>query len=121
METIKIKVFDVTGRYGTDENDATPIYALVSKHLKQGDSVELDFSGVQLLLTIFLNTAIGQLYKSFDADLLKEKLIITGLSKYNIETVDAVRDNATRYYASCYPKQELGDELLKNNKLCKVQ
>lgn len=110
---IKIRILDVTGRYGTDENDATPIYELVSKHLKQGDSVEVDFSGVQLLLTIFLNTAIGQLYKGFDVDLLKEKLVITGLSKYNIERVDAVKDNATRYYASCYPKQKLGDELIK--------
>ncbi len=74
------------------------VFDKVERSLKDGENVSIDFDGVTMLISLFLNVAIGQLYGSFSEDEIRTKLQVIGLSEDDRELLKRVVDNAKRYY-----------------------
>ncbi len=94
--------------------DGQKVFDKVEALLKGGNTVIISFDRVNMLISLFLNVAIGQLYGSFSEDEIRSKLQVVGLSGDDMELLKRVVDNAKKYYAN--PKQyddawqEEGDE-----------
>lgn len=75
------------------------IHQIVRPILQVGGLVALDFFGVQVFTSAFFNFAIGQLLREFTPEFLNEALSIDNLNPIGIETLAAVIDKASRFYA----------------------
>ena len=101
MNTIDIKVVDtIGGALCTSEEDGQIIFERICSILKNGDKVNINFRGACIIFTLFMNTAIGKLYGSFDEDNIKKLVKVEGLSPESKEFLRFVVDNAKRYYSS---------------------
>ena len=72
---IKVKMLDIvkdSDLMETEEGDQ--VFKIIYPLLSNGESVSLSFEGVELVLTPFLNGAIGQLYGKFDRDYVRSHL-----------------------------------------------
>lgn len=95
-----IFVFSVVGlRYCTEPEDGQKVYRLLAKALNHGfKKIKLSFLNVELLTPAFLNMAIGQLYKNFDKELLKNALSVEDIAPEDKILIKKVTDNAKRKY-----------------------
>lgn len=80
--------------------DAQKVFNEVSSFLKKGMSVCISFEQVTMLISLFLNVAIGQLYGEFSESYIRQKIKVEGLSNNDMELLKRVVDNAKRYYAN---------------------
>ena len=46
-------IYEITGKFATDCDSGQKLYDLIYPHLKQGESVELDFTGVSIFASTF--------------------------------------------------------------------
>ena len=100
-ESIKIKVTDLIGSpFCISAEDGQKIFGKVEKLLKEGKLVTISFENVTMLISLFLNMAIGQLYGSFSEDTVRSQLKVEGLSPDDRELLKRVVDNAKKYYAN---------------------
>lgn len=74
--------------------DGQPVYERVHADLKEGATVELDFSGVCYFASPFFNVAIGQLFRDFSSDELNRQLSIVNLSPVGRNALERVIKNS---------------------------
>ena len=87
------------------------VFDVIHPILNRGEHVELSFAGHGMLLTIFLNAAIGQLYNgTLDRRVLQENLTYVDISDIEREKVYRVIANAIRYYANASVYDEIRKE-----------
>jgi transcriptional regulator len=100
-DQIKIKVSDlIGGPLCISAKDGQKIFEKVEKLLKEGKQVTISFENVTMLISLFLNVSIGQLYGSFNEDEIRAKLKVEGLSPDDMELLKRVVDNAKKYYSN---------------------
>ncbi len=100
-DQIKIKVSDITGSpLCISAEDGQRVFEKVERLLKEGNQVAISFKNVTMLISLFLNVAIGQLYGSFNEDEIRTKLKVEGLSPDDMELLKRVVDNAKKYYSN---------------------
>ena len=100
-ENIKIKVTDLIGSpLCISEEDGQKIFDKVAKLLHEGSQVTISFKNATMLISLFLNVAIGQLYGSFSEDIVRNQLKVEGLSNDDLELLKRVVDNAKKYYSN---------------------
>lgn len=75
----RISVYGLVGSLAVSDSDGEILNAEIEKFLSDGSRIVVDFSCVEVVLTHFLDAAIGALYKKHHSSELKEKLVITGL------------------------------------------
>ena len=92
MKEIKVDNL-VTLHQGVIPNEGKPIYALNKK-----EEVSLDFAGIELMTTAFLNVAIGNLYKDYSSDFIKQYLKLQNVSVENARRIKKVTDTAKLFY-----------------------
>ncbi len=103
-KSVTVKVADLIGSpLCISSEDGQKVFDKVSALLKEGAGVIISFDRVNMLISLFLNVAIGQLYGFFSEDEIRSKLQVEGLSGDDMELLKRVVDNAKRYYAN--PKQ----------------
>ena len=112
---ITIKVADLIGSpLCISAEDGQKVFDKVEALFKDGRKVIISFDRVSMLISLFLNVAIGQLYGSFGEDEIRAKLQVEGLSGDDMELLKRVVDNAKRYYANPHQYdaawQDVGDE-----------
>lgn len=101
MESVIIKVRDkINTTYCVDASDGEKIFELSKKALDEKKKVVLSFDGIELVITAFLNAAVGKLYGVFS-----EEFILSHLSNSNMtddfQTIwDKVTEGAPKYYAN---------------------
>ena len=66
--------------------------------LKQESSIALDFGGVTLITTAFLNAAIGQLYKDFTSEMLNAHLKIVNVAPDDKPLFNLVIERSKLYF-----------------------
>ena len=99
METTNISIFNIVGSpYCVEAQDGQKIYDLIGKILESGRNVKLSFLNVEILTTAFLNTAVGQLYRSFSEEEIKKRLSVDNLSPSGAVSLKRVVDTAKLYY-----------------------
>lgn len=101
MESIVIKVKDIINTtYCVDASDGEKIFELTKKALDEDKKVVLSFDGIELVITAFLNTAIGKLYGIFDEERILSNLSNSDMTEDFQVIWDKVTDGAPKYYAN---------------------
>lgn len=99
MEALTINIVNVIGDiYAVEAEEGQKVYDLIRKAFDNGNKVILSFLNVEMMTTAFLNTAIGQLYKDFSEEKIKEFLHVQDISDSGIVSLKRVVDTAKLYY-----------------------
>jgi hypothetical protein len=85
------------------ENLLTPeegerLRAVAYSALSTAKDLTLDFAGVRIVSSAFLNAAIGRLYADLSAETIKTHLKVRKLSEIGLFTLKRVVDNSKAYY-----------------------
>lgn len=93
MKNLKI-VDIINSEFAVSPEDGELIFNLLEESIKKGTNVSLDFCGVDLTTTAFLNTAIGSLYRDFDKDTLNKFITMKNISNSDLILVKKVIERA---------------------------
>lgn len=109
----KFRIFDIVGENCITMEDGEKVFALIFPELKAGNSVDMDFSGCKIFVSLFFNHAVGRLLKDFSADDLNRLLSFSNIDAVGKETIQGVIKNAKRYYSmDDATRNKIGDEIL---------
>jgi hypothetical protein len=99
MDTIVIK--DLFGENCITLEDGQKLYDIIHPKLMAQQAVELDFSGVLIFASPFMNAAIGQLLRDIAPDDLNRLLIINRqkITRVGLSILKVVINNAKAYYS----------------------
>lgn len=99
MENTTINIVNTIGDvYGVEAEDGQKVYELIRKAIDGGHKVILSFLNIEMLTTAFLNTAIGQLYKDYTEEQIKNHLQVTHISDSGKVALKRVVDTAKLFY-----------------------
>lgn len=102
-----IKVKDVCGEYCIDENDVQNIYEDIVESLEKEEEIELDFEGVDTVLTAYFNSLIGELFKKYNFDFIKKYISFSDETPPRIiDKFSKSLENARRFYESSVEEQD---------------
>lgn len=74
------------------------VFSLLDKALISKEIIELDFNGIEVITSAFLNAAIGQLYSKFKSDELNEYLKVKNLAVEDRALLRKVISRAKEYF-----------------------
>lgn len=98
---ITIRAADVIGSpLGVSSDDGQQLHDRVAPMLKEGRKVVLSFAGIEILISAFLNAAIGQLYGEFSEQAIRDQLTVRDMSSEDLALLKRVVENAKRYFAN---------------------
>lgn len=88
-------------------DDGQKIYDLIYPKLKNSEVVKLDFSGVRIFASPFMNAAIGQLLRDIPSEELNKLLDIDrqSMTAVGLSVLRRVIQNAKEYYSDDRVKQ----------------
>ena len=115
-EPITVQVFDIIGGpLCVSASDGQRLHDKIAPLLEAGTPVVLSFERVDILISAFLNAAIGQLYGELSEERLDKLLSFRDLALDDREILTHVVDNAKAYFSRSEDfdrawKDELGDE-----------
>lgn len=89
------------------------LFEEIQPRLLAGEVVTVDLSGVKTLLSLFLNNAVGPLFKHFDKQQLSLLLKFENPSDSQRLTLDLVLKNAESYHRDPAMKKAVDDTLAK--------
>ncbi len=97
---MKIDVKEVIQRpQATVRTDGVKVYEAIEKYLEKKEKVQVDFSNITMIVSSFLNAAIGKLYGRHNEDFIQEYVEIVGLCDDDIELLnDIVIPNAKSFF-----------------------
>lgn len=101
-DTFKVNVFNViNSSFCISPEDGQKIYKLIAGALNDGKVVQLSFLNITMVITAFLNEAIGVLYKDFTQETI-DKIEFIDISEELKEafyaSLDKVKAGAPVYY-----------------------
>ncbi|MCT4613793.1 MAG: STAS-like domain-containing protein [Marinifilaceae bacterium] len=97
IKTIIIKdVILVDTAISTDNGDL--IFSHIHEGIKNGYVVHLDFAGIIIMTTAFLNASIGQLYSVYNSDQLNEHLKLINVATDDKILFKKVIERAKQYF-----------------------
>lgn len=101
-DKIPLKIYDIVGGpIWVSTDDGQKVYDKIVAAFKAERAVELSFANRQILITAFLNAAIGQLYNGdFPEEFLRENLSAVEISDDDREMLRRAVENAKRYFAN---------------------
>ncbi len=96
---VPISVFEVVGSpLCVASGDGQKVYDRIAAVLKQDRRVLISFRNVSTLTSAFLNTAIGQLYGTFNEDQIRALLTVEDMEADDIALLRRVVNTAKRYF-----------------------
>lgn len=99
MQEITINIFNTVGNvFCVEVEDGEKVYNLIRKGLEEGKKFILSFKNVEMLTSAFLNTAVGQLYRDFDENTIKNSLKVEHISPEDRILFKRVTTTAKLYY-----------------------
>lgn len=100
-DRVSIRVADlVGGPLCISAEDGQKVFEKVLPLLKKSKPINISFDHVDMVISLFLNVAIGQLYGSFSEDEVRALVRVEGLSGDDMELLKHVVDNAKKYYSN---------------------
>jgi len=114
--TINIEIANIIGDvYAIEATDGQKVFLMIKKAFEADKKVILSFLNIKILTTAFLNTAVGELYKDFSEDFIREYLKIENLNESGIVIFKRVVETAKLRYndPDFYKKlQQSAEEIL---------
>lgn len=115
MENVTIKIVNTIGDvYGVEAEDGEKVFKLIAKAFLDKKKVDLSFQNIEMLTTAFLNTAVGQLYRDFTEDFIKENLKVSDVTESGKVALKRVVDTAKLYYKDPEAMQRSINEILED-------
>lgn len=113
MNNKTIRVSEVINSpYAVAPEDGELLYQHIQRELKQNDTIEIDFSGIDRLTTLFCNKAIAILLKDHDSSWLNEKFSFSGLTKPSLDRLlRSIQIAKTRFAEDGNFERSLDEEL----------
>ena len=100
----KILIKDITQSHrAISALDGEKIYNKLLSHFENSEKVVLDFEGIELTITAFLNSSIGKLYAKYDYQFLKEMLDIKNMNSEELLLLKLVIEKAKERFSKNYP------------------
>ncbi|MEH2179102.1 STAS-like domain-containing protein [Nostoc sp.] len=93
------KIYDIVGEYAITADGGQKLYDQIHPLLLAGEPVELDFTGVKVFTSPFVNFGFGQLLKDISAEKLNQLVEFTSLNADGYDVLEHVMANAKRYYS----------------------
>lgn len=113
MDNSTLNVVNVVGdSFCVEAEDGQKVFELVRRVLIDGRKVTLSFLNVEMLTTAFLNTAVGQLYRDFPEELIRENVKVENLNQSGLVSLKRVVDTAKLYYKDPEAMQRSIDDIL---------
>ena len=94
--TVIIK--DIVGKDGITINQGHAVYEVIHPALQREEDVTVDFAGIEATTAVFLNTAIGQLFRDITVDTVNTHLKFVSVSAGKRMALTTVMTNAAKYY-----------------------
>lgn len=105
MSTERLKISDFTKSHrAVSAKDGNLVYESIISNFEVKTPVILDFSGIELIITAFLNNCIGRLYFSYSSEQIKELLRIENLDPSEVSLLKLVIDRAKDRFEKKYPE-----------------
>ncbi len=99
MNVVKINIYSEVGNsFCVAAEDGEQVFKKISEAIKNGKKVVISFLNVEIVTSAFLNSAIGQLYGSFDEKLLKNSLDVEDIDDDDKLLLKRVVETAKAYY-----------------------
>lgn len=99
LEAKTIKIFDyLKNSFAVTTDDGEIIFKEIENSFNISQTVILDFSGLEIIISTFFNAAIGQLYGKYTGDFLKDNLILTNISNEDLTILIKVIERAKQYF-----------------------
>ncbi|WP_295814584.1 STAS-like domain-containing protein [uncultured Deinococcus sp.] len=99
MEIVKIPLTLVAKTsVCTSSEDGERVYEEISKQIKLGNTADLSFHGVKYIISAFLNSAIGQLYRDYPEEVIRRQLTLSHVTDEQVVLLREVVVNAKKYY-----------------------
>ena len=115
MKDTTINVVNIVGDvYCIEADEGQRVFDLIKKAFEQDRKVNLSFQNVEFLTTAFLNTAVGQLYKDFKEEEVKENLSVSDISESGKVSLKRVVETAKSYYKDPEALKRSIDEILED-------
>jgi hypothetical protein len=96
-------------------DDGEKVFQAIDLLLKLDTIVELDFSGITIMTTAFLNAAIGQLYSTYIGDQLNKNLILKNVTPENKGRLLQVVERAKEYFSNKKKFENTVSEIIYGN------
>ena len=90
-------------------DDGGKLYQPLIEEMKNGRTVELDFTGVRSVITPFLNASIGKLLDLFEKETLMEKLILCHISPDHLRRINEFIDFRHRQNSEATTRELMQD------------
>lgn len=76
------------------------VFDAINSHLQKKEKVIVDFKGIDLMITAFLNAAIGKLYgnKNYSGNFLNEHIQLVNIESEDISLFKDVIERAKEYF-----------------------
>lgn len=116
MKGVNINVFNIVGNhFCIDTDDGQKIYNLIKRALENGKKIKLSFQNIDIMTSAFLNVAIGQIYRDFKEETIREKLSVENISNEDIILMKRVIKTAKIFYKDPDRLKKSIDEILGEN------
>jgi hypothetical protein len=95
----RIKVTDILkSQFAVSTEEGESLFNLINSHLTTNGNVELDFRNVELIVSTFLNAAIGQLYGHHSTEFIQSHLSLINMTNDDLNILKKVTDRAKDYF-----------------------
>lgn len=84
----------IKSEYAVSPEDGRIIYDIIKKEITKKNEIILDFEGIDIMTTAFLNNAIGALYKNFEKEQLNLYISMTNISNSDLVLVKKAIERA---------------------------
>ncbi|WP_299394781.1 STAS-like domain-containing protein [uncultured Desulfovibrio sp.] len=96
---------------GITAEDGQKVFDRIRQGIVEGKHVTISFDNITMLISLFLNVAIGQLYGCLKEETIRGQLKVEGLSSDDMELLKRVIENAKKYYANKKSYDEAWQEM----------
>ena len=79
-------------------DEVKPINVDIRSYIEHKETVDIDCSGVEMMTTAFRNIVIGDLYKDYTSEELREFLTLSNLTEGDARRIKRVTDTAKLFY-----------------------
>jgi len=106
-ELIKITVIDIAGTSCCVATcDGQKVHDMITVAFCENRKVELSFAEISDLTPAFLNSAVGQLYGTFSAELIESNLSFTDIPEEDEIILKRVIERAKTYFENAYSSRK---------------
>lgn len=108
-----ITIFEeVGGNSAISVEDGSNIFHKIDSALSQNLSVTLDFQNIDLIITAFLNAAIGQLYSKYTSEKLNQNLELINIKPEDVRLFKKVIERAKEFFSHHTDFEDTANEII---------